>query len=353
MTWRIFRRKRYIAAVIIVVLVVALIAARLYLDVWLLNYVNRTLSNIPGYQGSVERIHISLYRGAYQIDALKIDKKAGNIPTPFVAIEQADLSLQWGALLRGRVVSDIHLTKPILNFAKNKSGTATQTGEGVDWTKPIKDLMPIDINVVTFKQGKITYQDFSASPKVDVYIKDMHGEVRNLRNVEDKGRLPSDIQVSGGSIGGGKLNLKGKMNILKAVPDMDLDAKLEGINLKELSNYSSAYGGFDIQKGKLSVYSEFIVKDNKVSGYVKPIATDIHIIKLSKASNPIQAVWQVVVATVVEIFTNQPNDQFATRVPLEGKLDKISTDTWATIGGILRNAFIESMKRGVEDSVKY
>lgn len=328
---------------------IALLAGRLYLNAWLPKYVNRVLNTIEGYQGSVEDIDIALYRGAYKIHKLKIDKKTGNIPTPFIAIETVDLSIQWGALLHGRIVSDIELLKPELNFAVSRSGNARQTGAGVDWNKPIRDLMPIDINLVTFRDGKLSYQDFSTTPKVNVYINNMSGEMRNLRNVEDKGNaLPSTLIVRGDSIGKGALALDGRLNILKPVPDMDLNLKLEHVHLPALSDYSNAYAAVDIEGGRLNVYSEVRVKNNRVSGYVKPIATDVSLIDLRKPTNPVKLAWEVLVAAVVEIFTNQPHDQFATKIPLEGDLDDIDTDSWSALLGIIRNAFVQAMSKGFD-----
>src|SRR5688572_11298709 len=100
-------RSRFIWIAVFITLLLAIAGARIYLDVWMLQYVNRVLNNIKGYQGSVEDISVDLYRGAYRIDNLKLYKKNGNIPTPFIDIKQADLSIQWGALFHGRIVSDV------------------------------------------------------------------------------------------------------------------------------------------------------------------------------------------------------------------------------------------------------
>ena len=168
-----------------IAIAVLLLAVRLYLDVWLLDYVNNVLSHINGYQGSVQSINIDLYRGAYQINRLVLNKMDAGIPAPFVSIEHADLSIQWRALLHGRIVSTAELTKPAVNFAVNEG--KSQTGSEVDWTQPIKKLMPIDINHVILRDGKVSYQDFSSTPRVDLYIKNVNGDVENLRNVEAAG----------------------------------------------------------------------------------------------------------------------------------------------------------------------
>ena len=336
--------------VIIAILLVALIGGRFYLSVWLPRYVNHMLANLNGYKGSVKDIDIALYRGAYRIHELKFVKTEGNIPTPFIDVQTVDLSIQWSALLHGRIVSDIELIKPNINFAINKSGTVRQTGEEVDWTKLANDLMPIDINVVQFHDGKLAYRDFSSSPNVNIYIHDMSGELRNLRNVVDKSQpLPSTVKVQGTSIGGGALSIAGRMNILRPVPDLDLDAKIEGVALPALNSYLKAYAAVDAEKGQISTYSEMHVKNGRVTGYIKPIARDISLIDLRKNDNPVQAVWEAAVAAVVKIFTNQPRDQFATRIPLEGRLDNIKTNSWVAVLGILRNAFFAAVKKGFDN----
>src|SRR5438270_428813 len=69
--------------IVIGVFAVLLIAARLYLPVWLERYVIRTLNRIPGYHAALDTIHVHLWRGAYSIDGLKLEKTGGKVPVPF------------------------------------------------------------------------------------------------------------------------------------------------------------------------------------------------------------------------------------------------------------------------------
>lgn len=329
---------------IIAFIALALIAGRIYLPIWATDYVNKTLDNIPGYTGSISDVDIHLYRGAYTIDDLKILKKNGNIPVPFVDIKKTDFSLQWGALLKGEVVGDVTLTRPILNFATNKSGTTTQTGTDTDWTVPIKELMPLDINWVEIQNGKITYKNFNTRPNVDIFIDQLNAKATNIRNVDDKNvALPSDVTARGKSIGGGSLALDGKMNIIKQIPDMDMDAKLEGVSLPALNNYAQAFASIDFNSGNFDLYTELKVKDGQVSGYVKPLLRNIDLIDWKNPDpNPLNILWESAVSVVLEIFSNQEKDQVATQIALEGKIDSPETDFWSTINGILRNAFVKA-----------
>lgn len=342
------RRRRWILGSIAAALLTTIVVVHLYLNSWLLDYVNKVLGDIPGYPGSAESIEIDLYRGAYKINNLVINKKSGHIPTPFVSIDETDLSIEWRSLFHGRIVSEATLTRPVINYAVKEN--TKQTGVEVDWTKPIKDLMPIDINHVRIKDGSITFKDFSSTPQVNLYMHDIEGAVYNLRNVEDdKDSMPSTLKIQGRSIGHGNLKVTGRLNILKKVPDMDLLVALEKVNMPALNSYSQAYAAFDFKTGEFDLYSHLMVKNNRVNGYIKPIARHMEVDVL-KSENPLQVVWSAAVAAVIELFTNHTKDQFATQAELQGNLDDFGTDFWETLGGILSNAFIEAIGRGFDET---
>lgn len=346
-------KKRKISLGAIVFIVVLLIGGRVYLPYYVKDYVNTTLNEIDGYSGSVEDVDINLFRGAYSVQGLKLNKTNSDSSTPFIDIGNTDLSLQWSALFDGRIVSDIYLTNAKLNFVVNDD-KAVQTGEDVDWTQPIKKLAPIDVNIIKINSGKIAYIDNSASPEINLFIEDLEAEVTNLRNVEDKNNpLPSDIKVSGTSIGGGSLNLEGKMNILKQTPDMDLDLELVNADITVLNKFANKSAGIDFEKGNLSVYTEFVVKDSAITGYVKPIASDVSLLDISEEGNVFEVLWETIAATLFSFFENPTKDQFATQIPINGDLEDIETGVFPAIGAILQNAFISAFKRDTDDSISF
>lgn len=346
-------RWRYAFGGFILLLAVALIAGRLYLPIWLTDYVNKTLNTIPGYRGGVASIEVHLYRGAYTIRGLKLNKLNAGIPVPFLAIDTTDLSLQWGALFDGRIVSDVHLYGPTVNFAKGKSG-AEQTGKETNWSDPIKKLMPIDINVVEIQRGKVTYKDFGSKPPVDIYITNLSGTLNDLRNTEDANvALPSSMNFTGDSIGKGKLAIKGRLNVLTPEIDMDLDGRLEGAQLTAFNSFSNAYGGIDFKKGSMDLYTELAIKGGQIDGYVKPIVRNLSVDRVPDNTNPFQVIWSTAASFLLEVFSNQMNDQFATKVPLTGSLDNIKTKFWPTLGGIFRNAFVEAFRKGTDGDIEF
>ena len=151
MRWRINRTWR-----VVMIVLVVLIGVRIALPFIVTRYVNRVLSEIDGYHGTIEDVDIHLSRGAYQIHGIKITKNEGLQSVPFVEIPLTDLSVEWDALFHGALVGEISFDRPVLNFvgskkdsieSKHKSSKGeVQAGQHTDWTEPLKKLMPFDIH---------------------------------------------------------------------------------------------------------------------------------------------------------------------------------------------------------------
>ena len=155
--------------------------------------------------------------------------------------------------------------------------------------------------------------------------------------------------MKGTSIGGGKLHLKGRLNILRDIPDMDLAVQLENTDLPAINNYTEAYGSFNFAKGQCDFYSRLAVRNDQVSGYIKFLAHNISV-DTAKVSNPAQAAWASLVAVAIKIFTNPSHDQFATRIDLQGNLHNIDTNIWSALASVIQNAFVEALHKGLDET---
>src|SRR5437763_2248672 len=83
---------------LLVTLLALLVVAHALLPFWVRDYVNRKLSEIPGYRARVGAVTLHLWRGAYQIHNIKVEKTSGNVPVPFFSSPLIDLSVEWKAL---------------------------------------------------------------------------------------------------------------------------------------------------------------------------------------------------------------------------------------------------------------
>jgi hypothetical protein len=345
-------KKTKIFLSVIIVLALALIGARVYLPYWVTDYVNKEINKLDGYSGSVADVDIHLWRGAYAIHDLDIRKTGSGIPVPFVAVKTIDLSLQWRALFEGAVVAEIDLYNADLNFAIGSNGQ-TQGTEDAGWARLVDALSPLEINRFTVNGGKLAFKDFSVASNVDLFVNDINLRVENLKAVHDENMaLPSPVTLTGTSIGGGKVNATGRMNILKDTPDFDYDIKLEGAKLTAMNGFARSRAGVDFEAGDLSVYVEAAAKDGAVTGYVKPVARGVEMVDIEEDGDPISIAWQSLVSIFAELFENQTEDQLATRVDIVGNLNNPETDTWSAIVGIFKNTF-NAYIRDTDDEVNF
>jgi hypothetical protein len=213
--------------------------------------------------------------------------------------------------------------------------------------------MPLRINRFTVTDGEIHYVDLARNPVVDVPMTDVDIEGTGLTNEQsDTSKvLPATIKMSS-SLYEGRLTVNTRLDPLNKVPTFDLDATMTNTALTNFNNFFTAYGKFDVEKGSMSLYTELAARDGEFSGYVKPLITDLKVLKLSdEEGNPLQVAWEAFIGGTLEIFTNQPKDQFATKVPFDGKFKNPDVDLGTAIFAVLRNAFIEALKPSLDNDV--
>ncbi|MCD6012227.1 MAG: hypothetical protein K0Q79_2089 [Flavipsychrobacter sp.] len=344
------RQRRYIIIGSILLLLVIL---RLLLPAIVLHYANRELAKIEGYYGHVNDIDISLYRGAYQLDSIYINKKdKGGKQTKFFSARTVDLSVEWNALFDGEIVGEIAFISPNLIFTNNKTEIGQVARDTADFRELLKDFMPLKVNRFEVFNGSIHYVDGTTSPKVDIALNNAHILATNLKNTEDKKeKLPSTITATANAYEG-NLSLKMKINGLAKTPTFDMSAEVKHANLVLLNDFFKAYGKFDVSRGMLGLYTEFAAADGKFAGYVKPIIKDLKVLGPEDAEDGFwQKAKEAILGLAGNILTNPRKDQVATKVPIEGTFKNSSIDNTEAIWELLKNAFISALLPAVDNEI--
>jgi hypothetical protein len=65
--------------------------------------------------------------------------------------------------------------------------------------------------------------------------------------------------------------------------------------------------------------------------------------------NPLRVAWEALAQGITAIFKNHAEDQFATRVPISGRIDNKDISAWAAIVGVLHNAFVQAYSPQLEN----
>lgn len=347
-----FTKKKKILLWIFGSLLVILIGFRIALPYILLNYVNKQLTLIDGYTGHVDDIDVALYRGAYTIKNIKLEKTGGKVPVPFFEATAIDLSVQWKALFKGSIVAEIEVLKPILNFVSGPSKETKQTDIDKDWTEVVDNLLPIKLNRFEIIDGAVHYRDFHSSPKVNIEATEVQILAENLTNADRaKNALPSTVGASA-KVYNGTVSVNMKMDALNPIPTFDLNARLTPVQLTSMNDFLRAYGNFDAEKGTVSMYCEAAAKDKKITGYAKPVIKDLKAANWKEDKKDLgKLVWESIIDAVGWILNNKVKDQIATRAEFTGSIETPDVNVWVIVGQLLRNAFIQALYPALDNSV--
>lgn len=334
-------------SIIIPALGVLLVSIRLALPYIVRSYVNHTVKQVQGFDGSVKGIRINLYRGAYTIDNLVLVKTNAATREPFLVIPQLDLSIQWHELFHGALVGKVLVDQPRVNFENGPTEQEKQAGFHKNWKQTLEKLFPVTINRFQVNDAALHYTDPHRDPPVDIWVTNLYATATNLTNVRNrKTKLPAGLKASAETIGHGQMNIQLQMNPLAKAPTFKLTADVTNMDLTALNNFMRSYGNFDVKKGTFALYLDVAAADEKYQGYFKPFFFNLQVFNWQEAKhqNVVHDFWEAIVAGISHVLRNQPKNQLATTVPISGQFQSGNNiDLWATVGGVMRNAFFHAL----------
>ncbi len=331
---------------IVLLSVVAGLIARPFAPRAILWYVNRTLSQSPLYRGKIGDIRVHLWRGAYTIENVRILKTTGDIPVPFFSAREIDLAIDWQAILHRKIVGQISLLNPQVNFVDDPSAGKSENGSGGPWLAMIRDLFPFDINSCRLTDGSVHFRTYQKTIPVDVYIDHLSAQVDDLTNV-DRTVTPmlTTVNATGMAMDQAKFEMHIKLNPFSYNPTFHLDLRLLGLDITKTNPLIETYGGFNIKRGLFDLVMDIQCDEGQLRGYVKPLFRNMSIfnpVQDVKEDNPLQVFWQAIVGGTAAVVTNYNRDQLATLIPFTGDLKGPQINFLATVGNVLRNAFIRA-----------
>ncbi|SPE52473.1 conserved hypothetical protein [Verrucomicrobia bacterium] len=333
--------------VVCALIVVALSAARAFLPSLVRDYVNRTLDRNLLYAGRIGGVTIHLLRGAYSIHDVRLSQRTGNVPVPLFAAKRVDFSIQWDALLHGHVVGRFVMHQPELNLVASSNLNEAQTGAGGPWLETIRDLFPLTINSAVIEDGSVHFRTYESQKPVDVYLSHVNGSVDDLSNIRDETNpLVATVQAAALVMDQAKLEFKMTLDPFSYRPTFHLAVRLLGLDVTKLNDLALTYGKFDFKRGWFDMVLEADAQEGQLTGYVKPLFRHLKVFSLTqdlKEDSVLQFFWQALVGGATTAFKNFPRDQFGTLVPFTGNTSgTTTTDILATIGNVLRNAFVRA-----------
>jgi hypothetical protein len=244
-------------------------------------------------------------------------------------------------------VGRLAIQEPELNFVAGETEEESQTGSGGPWLQMIRDLFPFKINSAVIHNGSVHFRTFKSRKPVDVYLSRLEATIDKLSNIRDETNpLVTTVEASALAMDQATLHYKMTLDPFSYRPTFHLAIRLLGLDVTKLNDLALTYGKFDFKRGWFDFVLETDSKEGQLTGYVKPLFRNLRVFSLpqdTKEDNVFQFFWQALVGGTTTLFKNFSRDQFGTMIPFTADETGTTTaDILATIGNVLRNAFVRA-----------
>lgn len=314
-------------------------------------YVNATFGGGEGTRVRIGDVDLNLWRGAYEVEDLRILRAGESAQDPALLAPRLDLSVRWSALLRGQLVGEAVLHRPVVRLGAASAGGDQQAHRS--WVERVAELTPFRLERFVIRDGELRYVDRTTEPVVDLSMTDVYLEAEGFSNAADAGDRMATLEAAGRPLGTGELELLLRLDPLARRPEFELDLAVRAIELIELNDWFQAYAGVDAEAGTLELYSEFAVTNGRIEGYVKPLLEGVRVFSFEEIDDPgdaLEALWEGLIATGAEVLENQPHDRLALRLPYSGEWGEADGDVWDAALSLLGNAFVDALRPAVDGS---
>jgi hypothetical protein len=344
-------RRAWLAAALFVVV---LCSIRALLPVVVERRVVAALARNERYAGSFDDVDVSVLRLAYSIEGLRLVKRNGQVPVPFVVAPLVDYSFDGMALLRGRISGEIAITSPSLNIVDGPSPEVRQGPMGVDWRITMRKLFPTNMNRISVHDGTIHFRNFHTKPEVDVYIDDIELEAANVA-LRSPTPNTGAVRLHGRGVPMQSGSIKADVTLFRNTPAPSFDASLSihGAQISEWNALLRAYLGLDVERGTARVDATLHARDGQLRGEVTPSLAELEVFDFARelaSQSVLTSVGESLIDVGAFLLRDQSRHVIEVRIPLSGTIRNPKHDNWASVRSLAREALVEALER-VGDAV--
>lgn len=250
--------------------------------------------------------------------------------------------------VRSATVDRVDLTYVTLPQTKTQEKKRiTKVGQTVKKVNN-KPSVFIDLKQIDLTSSRLNFKDESAKPPYTLYVSDMNMAVTNFSNHESNGL--SHINLTGKFMGSGAAHLWGNFLASGGGPEFLINVAIVKTDLPALNPLLRAQGKVEVAQGYFTLYAQLGVKNSKMTGYVKPLFSDLQVYGHEQEKNKglMHKAKEAVLDVAAHVFKNRQTQKVATVAPISGSLKNPNVSTWQAFVEVVRNAFIRAILPGFD-----
>ena len=173
---------------------------------------------------------------------------------PVLRVPQLTASVQWRAIIRGRIVANFTMHAPEAYVDRTHLVRELEDPTPVEergWQEALQTIYPLKLNEFRIGNGTVTYVDGDRVPPVT--LRELEVVINDVRNVSSAADVyPSPVRIEGVLFDHGRLRVDGHADFLR-VPHLGVKGHigLEHVPLEALRSIVARYG-FTLAAGTLT-----------------------------------------------------------------------------------------------------
>jgi Domain of Unknown Function (DUF748) len=221
----------------------------------------------------------------------------------------------------------------VLPGAKAPAPTATPAAAATAAAHPLNANIMVD--KVTLEGGHVFYTDDFIKPNYSADLTQITGSIGAFGTSTQQ---PADVELQGQVNGNAPLNISGSINPLTPLASVDIKAKAQGIELTQLSAYSTKYTGYPITKGSLNVDVHYLLNQGTLTAnnhlFIDQLTFGDRVENSSARNLPVRLAVAILKNSRGEIDLN---------IPVSGSL----SDPQFSLGSVIWSAFMNVLTKAI------
>jgi hypothetical protein len=243
----------------------------------------------------------------------------------------------------GMVIDYVHTART----AEAEKRRAEEVGKAVKEAPRSEMLLRVDrLRLVRCTVGMVNE---NVKRPYRVFLADADLRLTNLSNKFSQG--PAEAELKGKFMGSGPTLVSAQFRPEKEGPDLDLRVKIEDTRLTDMNDLFRAYGKFDVTEGTFAFYSELQIRNDAISGYIKPFFKNVKVYdeRTDSEKKSFRQLYEMLVGGVANLLRSRHRHEVAARVDISGPVARPRIDTWQIVGELVENAFFRTILPGFDE----
>lgn len=194
--------------------------------------------------------------------------------------------------------------------------------------------------------SEVGFVNKTSTPHYRLFFSGFDLEMANLSNQSSQG--VGTFKANGDFMGSGRTQIHGGFRPDGKGADFDIHMEMRDAKLASLNDLLQAYAGFDVDRGRFSLFTEIAVKDQQIKGYIKPLIRDLHVFGNAKDHDKgfLEQGWERIVDVIGHLLKNEDRKEVATVIQITGKVSDPQSNNFRVALGLIRNGFIDAILPG-------